>query len=96
MSDDSPLFCARCADRLFPGSGNFYVVTIDAVADPSPPVLEIDQPPGAVAGEIDRLIEQCGQYSERELLEQVHRRMVLHLCGICYRQWIEDPTGGGT
>ena len=31
--------------------------------------------------------------SERELLDQVHRRLVLHLCGPCYGQWIEDPVG---
>ena len=26
-------------------------------------------------------------------MDEVRRRLVLHLCGPCYRQWIEDPTG---
>jgi hypothetical protein len=30
--------------------------------------------------------------SERELMDQVFRRLTIHLCGTCYRQWIEDPT----
>ena len=40
-----PLFCARCAAELQPGSGRFYHVTIEAVADPAPrwnlPALEL-------------------------------------------------------
>jgi hypothetical protein len=31
--------------------------------------------------------------SEQEALDQVYRRLVLYLCGPCYRVWIEDPTG---
>ena len=33
------LLCARCAAELRPGAGNFYRVTIEAVADPWPPTL---------------------------------------------------------
>ena len=33
---EAPLFCDRCSSELVPGKGNFYVVKIEAVADPSP------------------------------------------------------------
>jgi hypothetical protein len=36
-SDQSPLLGARCGAELTPGKGNFYVVQIEALADPSPP-----------------------------------------------------------
>jgi hypothetical protein len=29
----------------------------------------------------------------QEALDQVYRRLVIHLCGPCYRNWIENPTG---
>jgi hypothetical protein len=31
--------------------------------------------------------------SEREALDQVYRRLTIHLCTACYRQWIENPAG---
>lgn len=42
-------------------------------------------------GEIERLIQEMAHLSGQELLDQVYRRLVAHLCGRCYRQWIEDP-----
>ena len=29
--------------------------------------------------------------TEQELMDQVYRRLTIHLCGDCYRVWIEDP-----
>lgn len=89
--DDSPLFCARCGLTLAPGSGDFYLVRIEALADPSPPRFseeDLDRDPRT---EIERLIERMKQLSEQELADQVYRRLILHLCGPCYRRWIEDP-----
>jgi hypothetical protein len=31
--------------------------------------------------------------SERELCDQVYRRVTLHLCRACYEPWIENPAG---
>jgi len=31
------------------------------------------------------------QMSERELMDQVHRRMVLHLCSPCFDAWYDRP-----
>lgn len=42
MPDSSPLLCARCGAELTPGTGDFYVVRIEALADPTPPHFSED------------------------------------------------------
>jgi hypothetical protein len=91
---DSPLFCDRCSCQLAPGTGSFYVVNIEAVADPSPPA----EPPEGMTSEmiraqIEALMASVRELSEREALDQVYRRVRLSLCVPCFRQWIENPTG---
>jgi hypothetical protein len=86
-----PLLCVKCGAELTPGRGDFYVVRIEAVADPSPPCFSDDDLKRDPRAEIQRLIEQMQNLSERELLDQVYRRLVVYLCGVCYRPWIEDP-----
>ena len=98
MSDENrlqelPTFCDRCSVELKPGAGNFYVVRIEAFADPTPPSFSEEDLQHDTRAEIDRLIDQMRDCSERELMDQVHRRLTLYLCGPCYRQWIESPTG---
>ncbi len=91
--DETPLLCARCGSELTPGAGDFYVVRIEAVADPSPPNFTEEDLTQDHRAEIERLIAQMRDLSERELVDQVYRQLVLYLCGPCYRQWIEDPAG---
>jgi hypothetical protein len=92
-NDDTPLFCDRCAKQLVPGKGDFYVVRIEAVADPSPPVFDDEDLEKDPREEIDRLIEQSRELTEQELLDQVFRRVTIYLCLRCYREWIEHPAG---
>lgn len=92
---DAPLLCHRCAAELTPGKGDFYVVRIEAVADPFPPVIEADELGGSLAERIGQLVDQMRELSDQELMDQVYRRMTICLCGSCYRVWIEDPVGGG-
>jgi hypothetical protein len=92
---DTHLLCHRCGKELTPGLGDFYIVRIEAFADPTPPSLELGEAAGAsVSEEIDRLIEQTESMSEQELMDGVWRRMTIHLCRPCYRLWIENPAGG--
>lgn len=42
QSDHLTLFCARCAAELTPGTGDFYVVQIEASADLTPPRFSED------------------------------------------------------
>jgi hypothetical protein len=92
--DDSwPLFCAKCAAELLPGRGNFYLVRIDAVADPTPPSLSSADLSRDIRREIRKLIAQMEHMAASEVMDQVHRSLTLYLCASCYQDWIEDPTG---
>ncbi len=92
---DPPLpTCDRCSASLHPGRGEFYLVSIVAVADPSPPTFTERELAGDVRREIDLLLKRLEGVGALEAVDQVYRRKVLHLCTSCYRRWIEDPTGG--
>jgi hypothetical protein len=84
------LFCARCAAELESGEGNLYRITIEAVADPAPPFIR-SEAPAHLRARIEGLIAELEHLSEREAMDQVYRRLVLYLCGACYRKWIENP-----
>jgi hypothetical protein len=89
---ETVLVCHRCGCQLEPGDGTFWIVRIDAVCDPSPPRFDMDEPLESLAAEYETLIAQMSEMSERELMDQVHRRMVLHLCSGCFHGWYDDPT----
>ncbi len=90
-SDDT-LLCHRCGRGLQPGAGNFYVVRIEAMADPTPPSFSsAEMLHSNPAAEIEALIAEMADSSPRELMDQVHRRVTIHLCLRCYEGWIEDP-----
>jgi hypothetical protein len=90
---DDALFCARCAAELHPGAGDFFQITIEAVADPHPPILGDDSDEQQLRRAIERTLEELGNMTSQEALDQVYRRMVIHLCARCYRPWIENPAG---
>jgi hypothetical protein len=92
-TDDSPLFCDRCSTRLVPGKGNFFVVQIEAVADPSPPDIDEEELDKDLRREIGELVEEMRGLSQQELMDQVYRRVTIYLCLSCYAQWIENPAG---
>ena len=89
---DSAL-CARCAVELRPGIDIFYQVTIEAIADPTPPVVTAADLTKDLRHEIKRLAESMKDLSEQEAMDQVYRRLTLFLCGPCYCRWIENPAG---
>jgi len=92
-ADPPRLACRRCARELHPGRGDIYVVSILAVADPSPPVFTEDDLALDVEQEIQRLLAQMKDLDAQRAQDQVYRRMVFHLCKSCYADWIMDPTG---
>jgi len=89
--DDEPLFCARCRAALLPGSGDFWEVRIEAVADPFPPDFTQEDLQRDVRAEWQGIIRRLRELSPREAMEQVHRHTVLHLCQRCFERWYEDP-----
>jgi hypothetical protein len=92
-NDEAPLFCDRCVRELTPGQGDFYVVKIEAIADPTPPVFQDRDLERDLRGEINKLVAELEDLSERESMDQVCRRVTIFLCGDCYRKWIENPAG---
>ncbi|HKI36266.1 MAG TPA: hypothetical protein VKA46_30695 [Gemmataceae bacterium] len=89
---DEPYFCDRCSRQLTPGAGDLYVVTIDAVADPFPQSgLAEELSAEAIRAQIESLLQRAGELSEREAMDEVHRRVTLWLCVPCFRRWIENP-----
>ena len=93
-SASSPLFCDRCLRGLTPGAGDFYQVRIEAIADPTPPILEpTELNAQELRREIDSLVHDMEELSAREAMDQVHRAVTIHLCLRCYRRWIENPSG---
>ena len=92
-ASDWPTGCHRCGAELTPGEGSLYVVRIEALADPTPPVLDLDTPAGEIRYEIDELIESMRDASPQEMMDQVYRRMTRLLCTRCYKRWIDNPTG---
>ncbi len=91
--DHERLCCLRCEADLTPGRGDFYVVHVEALADPSPPVFTDDDLARDPRAEIERLVEALAELSAEEAMNQVYRRRTFFLCGPCYRRWIEDPVG---
>jgi hypothetical protein len=87
------LFCRRCSKEVHPGRGDYYLVRIDAVADPEPPVITEEDLDLDVGAEIERLIRQMRNLSEREAEHQVYRRKAIYLCVPCFNRWIDDPVG---
>jgi hypothetical protein len=91
FDEPSVLLCHRCGVMITPGQGSFYIVRVEAFADPAPPALDPDETAAEIAADIHGIIDDLGGLSEQELLDQVHRRLTLHLCRRCYENWIEDP-----
>ncbi|NLX14970.1 MAG: hypothetical protein GXY44_15150 [Phycisphaerales bacterium] len=90
---ETPLFCGRCGVELQPGSGDFFVVRIEAFADPSPPDLSLEESSTDARRRLKELVAQLNYTSEQELMDQVYRRLTIHMCNPCYRIWIENPAG---
>lgn len=92
-SPETHLFCHRCGCHLQPGKSGFYVVRIEAFADPTPEDIQAGDVEGDPGEQIDRLISEMQHMSEQELMDQIHQRLTIHLCRACYTVWIEEPAG---
>jgi hypothetical protein len=73
----------------------FYVIKIEAFAQPDEPEIRPEDLARDLETELSDILRQVRDLSERELMDQVYRRLTLHLCPRCYQRWIEDPVGSG-
>jgi hypothetical protein len=92
-TDAPQLLCKRCGRALHAGRGDFYVVSILAVADPASPVFSEKDLSRNVEHEIQQLLVELRKLDEQQAQDQVYRRIVIYLCEACYVVWIADPTG---
>jgi len=93
MYERESLLCSRCLKTVQAGRGEFYVVTIEAVADPTPPSFSGEELAGDYRADWREIVAALKDTSPQEALDQVYRRLVIHLCNECYRDWIENPAG---
>ena len=91
--DEWPGLCHRCGAVLTPGDGTFYVVRMEAFADPSR--LRDTGDDSATAVNVRELLEQIRNLSEQELMDQVYGDLTVLPCRACYGLWIEDRRGEG-
>lgn len=91
MTNDHEILCAKCLKSLQTGRGEFYLVTIDAVADPTPPVFDEGDTARDLRPDWRAIVAELQDVSSQEALDQVYRRVVIHLCNACFRPWIENP-----
>ena len=85
------LHCTRCSKEVHPGRGDYYLVRIDAVADPQPPIITQEDFDQDVGAEIERLIRRMKSMGEQQLERQVFCQKVIYLCVPCFNYWIEKP-----
>jgi hypothetical protein len=85
------LYCNRCSKEVHPGRGDYYLVRIDGIADPQPPIITQEDLDQDVWAEIERLIRLMKNMSEQQLEGQVFRQKAIYLCTPCFNRWIENP-----
>src|SRR6188768_927411 len=94
-SDESDgLLCSRCLKTLVAGRGEFFLVTIDAVADPTPPTISEGEFGRDLRRDWRETVAALQDISPQEAMDQVYRRVMIHLCNACFRVWIENPAEG--
>lgn len=92
-TDQTELHCARCAVALERGRAPFHLVEIRSVGDPSPPVFTQEDLEADTRRAIAELLARLARLSERQLIDQVYRRLLHCLCATCYAEWSDDPFG---
>ena len=92
-SVSEPAICQKCGALLTPGKGDFYIVNVEAYAEDSPPVITLEELLKDHAEEMEKIAQELADVSPQEMMDQVHRQMMFYLCTLCYKMWIENPTG---
>ena len=92
MDGPELLLCDRCNVSLQRGRGQFFIVLIHAVADPSAPELDAyDTEIAALRKQYLELIAASKNKSEAEAMHEVFAKRTLTLCCPCYEVWLENP-----
>ncbi len=88
-----PLRCGRCSQEVHPGQADFFVIRVEAFADPTPPEITEDDLQRDYRREIEMLMAAMQNLSEQQAMDQVYRRRNLILCNGCCDEWMQRPLG---
>lgn len=93
LDPEGALPCARCGVGLRAGRGEWHVVEVRVVADPSPPTFDVEDLEADTEVAIDELLTRLRGLTDRQLREQVYARRLHVLCARCQTRWLADPFG---
>ncbi len=82
--------CDRCGQPIEPGSLR-YTAKIQVFAAYDPLDITFEDLSKDHAGEIQRIIEECKDLTEEELMKDVYVDFAFDLCRPCQRAYIKDP-----
>jgi hypothetical protein len=86
---EHPLYCDGCGKEVHGGRGDYYAVSIVAVADPMPPVITDEEREADVSREIRRLIERLKGRKAEDLANEVVEEVSLRFCLVCFADWMD-------
>lgn len=83
--------CDRCLKEVSEGTGSFYEIRAQIVADPTPPTLDPTLDPSEILRRYEETLAELEQANPRDALDGVVRWRVWTLCNPCLEIWLDDP-----
>jgi len=82
--------CDRCGRPIERGQLR-YVAKIEVFAAADPLEITLEDLLRNTRREMDRLLQQCEELSEEELMRDVYVRFNFDLCRACQKSYVTDP-----
>ncbi|PYJ58446.1 MAG: hypothetical protein DME24_16325 [Verrucomicrobia bacterium] len=82
--------CDRCGRPIERGQLR-YVAKIEVFAAADPLEITLEDLLRDTRREMDRLLQQCEELSEEELMRDVYVRFNFDLCRACQKSYVTDP-----
>lgn len=85
--------CDRCGKPIVAGSGDHFVVHIEAFAAAGPLEITAEDLQKDHTDEIRRILEQLAKMPIEEVENGVYRAFRFNLCAACHRAYLRNPLG---
>jgi hypothetical protein len=73
------------------GTGSFYEIRAQIVADPTPPILDPTPEPSEILRRYQETLAELEQTRPSDALDGVVRHRVWTLCNPCLEVWLDAP-----
>lgn len=83
--------CDRCLKEVSEGTGSFYEVRAQIVADPTPPTLDPKLETSEILRRYQETLAELEHTHPGDALDGVVRSRVWTLCNPCLEIWLDDP-----